>query len=922
MNDQSFERNLTEGIRRVAAERFGKATAEAGQEAVAKPATSSDGASSEQRGSNNPTGPERDGLASDWAELDRSPDADAANSRDQHVARETTTDPAARPLPGNVPREGAAAREEHAAADRDAARADRNESAYDRARAKRHSPGSHDPGADDWNELPASGGGGDIGRGRGESMPVPRGPSQQPVPRRDMLPDNYGPPSAYNDPIVEEGRLDLRKYLWLAFKHRWLILGAAGVFVILGLIATLLTTPIYRADATIQINRDADTVVEFEGMKSPDAGRDVEFYQTQYELLKSRSLAERVVKDLSLENNDTFMNAAAPSAWSQLRNMIFGGGSAAPTLDVSARQAIATGRVLDNLSVQPVRSSSIVKLSFDSPSPETAQRVVNAVAQTFITVNLERRYESSAYARKFLEERLEQLKVKLAESEKELVAYAEREKIVGTGETQTLSATNLGSANTALSKATAERLKKEQVWQQVQSATGLAMPQIMQSEAIETMRAKQVELSAEYQDKLSFFKPAFPEMRQIRAQIDELDRQIAAEVELIKQSAKAEYDAAVAEERSLAKLVEDLKAEVTDFRNRNIQYTILQREVDTNRSLYEGLLQRYKEIGVAGGVGVNNVSIVDASEIPDRPFTPRLGRNLAIALMLGLMMGGAAAFAREHLDDTIKSPEDVEENLGVPLLGIIPMVGALESSKALFDDPRSPAAEAYRSLRTALQFSTSGGVPKILLITSSRASEGKSTTAVTLSRNFAQLGLRVLLIDGDLRKPSQHRHLGLDQSVGLSNFLAGNGMPPEALQRTDMPGLTAMTSGPLPPNPAELLAGAKMVSLLTIAAQKYDLVVIDAPPVAGLADAPLLSSLASGTLLVIDAKGTRRGVAKAALKRLSFARAQIIGAVINKLDLATTGYSYGYGYGYGYGDTNYYGETPSAQLTHKKKSEA
>jgi capsular exopolysaccharide synthesis family protein len=785
---------------------------------------------------------------------------------------------------------------------------------------ERRRPGGERP--DDWSESGAqgTGGGNDDNRGAGNQVPVPRGHSQ-PAPQREYLPDAYGPPAAYNEALVDEGRLDLRKYLWLLFKHRWLFAGSAGVFVVLGLLATLLTTPVYRASATIQINRNADTVVEFEGMQRPDAGRDIEFYQTQYELLKSRSLAERVVRDLSLESNDAFMNAVAPSAWSRLRSMFFSDGAPAPSSDLAARQAEATGRLLAGLSVQPVRSSSIVKLSFDSPSSQAAQRVVNAVAQTFIAVNLERRYESSAYARKFLEERLEQLKVKLSESEKELVAYAEQQHIVGTGDTQTLATTNLTSANDALSKATAERLKKEQIWQQAQATTGLALPQIMQSEAIETMRAKQVELGAEYKEKLSFFKPAFPEMRQIQAQIDELDRQIASEVALIKQSAKAEYEAAVAEERSLAKLVEDLKTEVTDFRNRNIQYTILQREVDTNRSLYEGLLQRYKEIGVAGGVGVNNISIVDAAEVPGSPYTPRLSRNLAIALMLGLMFGGAAAFAREHLDDTFKSPEDVEENLGVPLLGIIPLVDAIKDPKTLFDDPRSPASEAYRSLRTALQFSTSGGVPKSLLITSSRAGEGKSTTALTLARNFAQLGLRVLLIDADLRKPSLHESLGLDQNVGLTNFLAGSAMPPEALQHTDMSGLTAMASGPLPPNPAELLASAKMLSLLTIASQKYDLVIIDGPPVAGLADAPLLSSMAAGTLLVIDSKGTRRGVAKAALKRLAFARAQIVGAVINKLDLATTGYSYGYGYGYGYGDTSYYGEGSPAKLTHQTKSD-
>jgi capsular exopolysaccharide synthesis family protein len=546
-----------------------------------------------------------------------------------------------------------------------------------------------------------------------------------------------------------------------------------------------------------------------------------------------------------------------------------------------------------------------------------AEKIANGVAEGYIAVNLERRYEASAYARDFLEKRLQQLKVKLAESEKQLVAYAEAQELVTAGDNQNLSMTNLAAANDELARVTKERLRKEQLWRQVDESEGIALPQIMESGAIGAMRAKRVELATEYEDKLSVYKPAFPEMKQIQGQIDELDRQIAAEAALIKETTKAEYEAARQQEQSLVALVETLKGEVTDVRNRNIQYTILQREVDTNRSLYEGLLQRYKEIGVAGGVGVNNVSIVDLARVPGAPYTPRMSLNLAFALMLGLMFGGAGAFVREHFDDTFKSPEDVEENLGLPLLGIIPLVKQFDGPAGLVDGSPPIMAEAVRSLRTALQFSTAAGVPKSLLVTSSRAEEGKSTTALMLAMNFAQLGMRVLLIDADLRKPTLHEYLDIDPEVGLSNFLAGATMPPEALQKTEVQGLTVLASGPLPPNPAELLASAKMLSLLTIAGQEYDLIIIDGPPVAGLADAPMLASMASGTLLIIDANATRKAVAKAALKRLHFARAQVVGAAVNKLDLATI--SYDYGYGYGYGDTSYYGPAAAAKLGRTRK---
>ena len=773
-------------------------------------------------------------------------------------------------------------------------------------------PGNAHPG-DDWpKQVPE--GRSLIGR-RDQAVrqgpQLPSGLHDQSIQARERFPVEYAPPSAYAEPPPDDFRIDLKKYLWLAIKHRWLILGSAVLFLFGGLILTLLTTPIYRATSTIQIDRNTDNVVNVENFQQSKGGSDVEFYQTQYELLRSRALAERVASNLSLQDDPAFLAADAPPPWTRLRRLIFGQPEApiGSDVDVVERQRAAGGRVLGGLSVTPVRSSSIVQLSFDSPNPQLAKKVVDAVADGFITVNLERRYESSAYARTFLEERLQQLKIKLEESEKESVAYAEAKGIVTTGDSsnQTLSMANLTAANEDLSESTTERLRAELLLQQIESAVDLAVPKILENKSIETMRAKRVELETEYQDKLSFFKPGFPEMKQLEAQINEINRQIAQEINLIRDSVRGQFEAAKREEAKLAERVEELKAEVTDFRNRNIQYNILQREVDTNRSLYDGLLQRYKEIGVAGGVGTNNVSIVDYAQVPGAAYTPRLSRSLMTSLFLGLMIGGALAFAREHFDDTFKSPEELEENLGLPLLGIIPRVKNAGSPNSFVDDPRSAPAEAFRSLRTAVQFSTSEGAPRVLLIASSRPGEGKSTTALTLAKNFAHLGMRVLLIDADLRKPSLQGYLEESYDVGLTHYLSGSASPPEVFQSVGVDGLTFMPSGPIPPNPAELLAGPRMLSLLTIAAQKFDLVIIDGPPVSGLADAPLLSSMAAGTLLVVDVGATGRGIARAALKRLHFARAQMIGVVANKIDMSARGYGYGYGYGYGAGDQSYYG---------------
>jgi succinoglycan biosynthesis transport protein ExoP len=763
-------------------------------------------------------------------------------------------------------------------------------------------------------EAPAA----ERGRQRQNAEAMPSPDRRLLAPRYRQLPaerPEFAPPQVYSaaaeyaaDP--REGGFDLRKYLWLLFKHRWLILGCAALTVSLGALNTVLTTPIYRANATLQINREVPQVVTVDGFQQVEAGDTWEFYQTQFELLKSRSLAERVVADNNLHEDAAFMGANVPSILSNLKRRIFGAPPSTATsssANVAARQRAAAGRVMSGFSLQPVNESTIVRISFESPNPQVAQKVVNAIADTYIQTNLERRYGASTYARTFLEERLEELKLKLEESERVLVAYAEEKDIVGSVDGPTLTQTDVAAANSELSQATNRRLKLELLWEQIQASEGIGVPQMLESASISAKRAERDALSKTYQEQLSFFKPAYPAMRELQAQIAELERQMAEEVNLIRQSVQAEHEAALAEEKQLTERLESLKGEFADFRNRNIDYTILQREVDTNRTLYDGLLQRYKEIGVAGGVGSNNISIVDRAELPGGPYTPDLRRNLTTALMIGLLLGIGAAFAREQLDDTFRSPDDVEDALGIPLLGAIPISRSSKDHGLQLDDPQSHASEAYRSLRTALQFSTSDGVPRTLLVTSALPEEGKSTTAVTLARNYAGIGMKVLLIDADLRRPSLHKHLSGQNEVGLTNCLASTTVPAGVFQKSGSQGLTFMASGPLPPNPAELLASPKMLTLLTVAAEEYDMIIIDGPPVAGLADAPLLSSITTGTLFVIDSTRTRRKAAKAAIKRLQFARAQIVGAVVNKLDISGSGYGYGYG-AYGYGYTQYYGE--------------
>jgi len=702
------------------------------------------------------------------------------------------------------------------------------------------------------------------------------------------------------DQAADSDEINLLDYWRIIVKRRWTVLATLGIVVVTALVGTLLMTPIYRATTTVQIERDTIKVVEVEGLTPTESPADRDFYQTQYELLKSRSLAQRVISQLDLANDPVYQEMRRPSPWQAL----LGGGD--DEEDLSAEQADAredaklsgmTTGFLANLSIEPVRNSRLVRVHFDSPDAAFSQRVVNAVAEAYIAANLERRFDASSYAKTYLEDRLEQLKLKLEDSERQLVGFAQKERIVDATDGSSLSTQSLGELNTAVAKAQDERIRAEARWRQAEAASGLGLAKVLDSSIIQTLQEARAKLQAEYQDKLSIYKPAFPQMQQLKAQIEELDKQIGLEVSTIKAAIRADYQAALAQERLLREQVDALKTEVLDLQSRSIQYNILKREVDTNRQQYDALLQRYKEIGIAGGVGTNNISIVDRAEVPTNKHKPRLALNLAVALLLGAFGGVLLAFVFEHLDDTLKSPEDLEKQLGLSVLGVIPLLKApLTPAKAL-DDPRSAFAEAYRSVRTALQFATDSGVPRCLLVTSSTPAEGKSTTALTLAKAFAQLGKRVLIIDGDLRNPSLHRALGKPNELGLSNYLAGASKATEVILATDIPGLMYMPTGPLPPNPAELLMGPKMVSLVSIASEKFDQVIIDGPPVMGLADAPILGNLAHGTLLVVESGETRIGVARNALKRLYAARAHVIGALLTKFSSKHAG---GYGYGYSY----------------------
>lgn len=670
--------------------------------------------------------------------------------------------------------------------------------------------------------------------------------------------------------------------LWrILYEWRWLILGSIGVAVAAALVMTLLTTPLYRATATLELN--PPTVEIMEGNKSGQQlmANDRQFLATQYGLLRSHALAERVAQQLNLAGNSDFLDSDA---------------------DRATRQKIAANILAGNFTVDPVPESRLVKISYSSPNPGLAAKITNGFADNFINTNLERRYDASSYARNFLQGQIAKVKTELERSERGLVAYAQRQEIINTargdngpsGDIASLPGENLVTLNAALAEAQTKRVMAEQKFRNFSAA---AEPADSASDnGISALRTQRAAAEAEYQDKLRSFKPDYPDMVHLRARIDELNNQIQREVGTVargrSQALLADYKAAIAQETELRSRVAQLKGEVLNLRGRSIEYNILQREVDTNRTLYDALLQRYKEIGVAGGIGSNQVSIVDRAEQPGAPYKPNLPFNLLVGLVLGLFVGVGAALVLEFVNDTIKTPDDVRDKLHLTSLGVIPQKQGQASLAEELKDQTSAVSEAYFSLRTSLQFSTDSGVPKTLLITSTRAAEGKSSTTLALAQNFARLGNRVLLIDGDLRKPAFVT--GSEPQEGLSKLLTNSEPLHMHVLKTHFENLWLLPCGPLPPNPAELLASPRLRLLISEAAGEFDMVIVDGPPILGLADAPLLGAACRATLLVVESGKTRTRAALEAVNRLKAAENHIIGAVLTKYRHQSNTYGYNY----------------------------
>lgn len=688
-----------------------------------------------------------------------------------------------------------------------------------------------------------------------------------------------------------------------ARRRKWVILAAVVLALLAGAIAVVLIKPGYTASSTIEIRREANDVVGVEDARTSAPMIDQEFYQTQYGLLRSHAIAERVAGTLNIASDPRFYELFGDShakSW-------FADGRLtpnAPALDIRLRRA---GNILlDNIEVGSERSSRLVKIAFTSRDPAFSRKVANAWGDAFIQDTLARRFNATTAARRFLETRLAQLRRRIDESERQVVDYAERQGIInlpGAPVTsdgivfseRSLAADDLGSLNRVLGSAVAERIAAQS---RLQSPVG-QVQEALDNTALSTLRQQREVSNAEYGKLMAQFTPDYPPARALADQIIQYDLAIGREERRITNTLRANYESAARREASLKGRVDQLKGEMLDVRRRSIQYNIYQREVDTSRQLYDALLQRYKAIGVGAGVGVNNISIVDQAALPERPSSPNIPRVIGIMLILGLLVGIAAAWTLEQLNQGVDDPGAVEEEIGLPLLGTIPKTPGM--NPALVFDRKSAIAEAYLSLKSALSFTTPHGVPRTLAVTSAGPSEGKSTTSFALALTLAYANLRVVIVDADMRKPSQHKYFDTSNDVGLSNYLSGGADLAGITRTTPRLGLSLITAGPTPPSAPDLLSSSRLDALLADLASQYDVVIVDAPPVMGFADAPIIGSRVEAMLFVVEAHRTRRSEAQTALARLKVVKVHLVGAVLTKFNAKRSGYGYGYGNAYDYG---------------------
>jgi capsular exopolysaccharide synthesis family protein len=716
------------------------------------------------------------------------------------------------------------------------------------------------------------------------------------------------------------------KHLWdyarVIYKRRWIAIPAFLLVFSVMTFNSLRETPLYRTQVQLLIEKDAPTVATLDQMfQSQEGWYNDEFYQTQHRILQSRSLAKRTIDAMNLWDAPRLGNGPEPQSRISVSGFAWGvvDGAIAlarrpfakpapapapapqaeqPAAGESAAQSARISQFLGGLAISPVRNTRLVEIRYTSTDPVFAAGAANAVAAAYIQQNMDFKASTSDEATNFLRDRLEEQRKAVEASERALAEFKSKNGAVAIADgSSSISVQRLTDLNAALIKAKTERIAKESLFNQLKSmqAAGTidTFPAVLANEYIQGLKTNLGQLQREHAQLSERYGENHPKLADSRTALQTATAKLNSEIAKVVQGVNSEYQAALAQEQSLQGALNAQRSEALGQNQLSVTYSVLQREADSNRQIYESLLQQAKQAGISGERRATNVRVVDPAEVPMAPFSPNLRADMTFAGVAGLVLAIGLAFGFEYLDNRIKTPQELKAHLGIPFLGMVPALAGEREANPLLDGGVPPNfAEAFKSVRTNVLFSSAEEGLRSVVVTSAGPGEGKSLVASNLAVALAQAGQRVLLIDADMRRPRVHEIFGGEQEPGLSNVLAGNAKTSEAVRKGKTSNLWLMPAGHIPPNPAELLGSKRYSDFITSLAPHFDWVLLDTPPVMVVADGSIVANQASGVIFVVRADHTSRHAVRAAVEQLEAANAHLIGSVLNGVDLVRNPYYY------------------------------
>jgi capsular exopolysaccharide synthesis family protein len=709
----------------------------------------------------------------------------------------------------------------------------------------------------------------------------------------------------------------LLDYLIILKKHQWLVLSFLLTVVTVVTIATFKMKPVYVAAARVEVDREAQSIQPFPDSNSYDDYVDSENYiETQTKILQSETLALQTIKSMDLGRYPEF--GGRPNTF------------IIPHAGVTSQRPAILGSFLGSLSIQRIKDSRLIEVRFEAQDPQLAAQIVNGHLQNYIEANFRSKYDATQQASNWLSAELEELRIKVEKSEAAKIAYERENQIWTIDEKQNITTQKLSDINKALTDAQTDLVQKQALYQIAKGGDVDQLPDIRNNAYLSELLKRQSDLGEQYVDASAQFGPNYPKVQRITREKKEVDDAIARAKQNVEASIETDYKTSKERVGLLSAALEAQKGDANDMSEKLVQYHILEHDAESNKQLYDGLEQKLKEAGITAGLRSSNIRIVDPALVPSYPARPQKAKNILLAFLIGLVGGVGLAFLREYLDNTVKSPDDVERLAGLPSLAVVPslpnLLGVSHSRKLLTDGqgdeqesrveivsfikPKSQVSEAFRALRTSLLLSQADHPPQVILVTSALPREGKTTSALNLAVTLAQLGDRTLIVDSDLRKPGIRRALGLTvgRDFGLSSYLAGvSSLDDVVITHPQIENLSALTTGPIPPSPADLLSSHRMRDAITYLRQKYKFIVIDSPPIMAATDAVILSALTDGVLLVVRSGETPKEAFTRTRDLLHAVKCRLLGVVLNAVDSSAPDYYYSYryypyAYGYGYGE--------------------